>query len=272
MMALLLFTVNVARIEARTCSREEVARIEGMRWTFDLSDCTSLSLGHANLNDEGMSALAVALNGNKLVKFLDIQGNAIGDVGMMSLADTLLENKAITKIDLRRNMLGDTGANALRLSFQVNTALTAVDMRQNQIGIETQSLLGATASSLLQDFNQVPVKHLRENDSSLTTLNFARLPIGVAGATALASAIANNTVVTTLELGDASQIGVTGANQLAKALQTNKGITSLHFRGSMRAGQALQQFALCNAATATHRERQACKTEALASMDAKDEL
>ena len=69
--------------------------------TIDLNDNSIACIG-----DEGMKALAKALESNKTIHTINLRRNSIGAEGMKALAKALESNKTIHTIDLDYNSIG----------------------------------------------------------------------------------------------------------------------------------------------------------------------
>ena len=121
----------------------------------------------------------------------------------------------------------------------------------------------------------MPLAQLRANDPALTSLSFVRLNIGNAGAAALAQTLKQNSALSSLELGDNSQIGEMGFVWLAEALRQNRGLAEFAFHGSTigAAHKATIEAAIgCNRKDGVPAARAACKEDALKLMRVKQEL
>ena len=290
---------------------------ESSEWRFQFGDCIVVNLAHKALGDAGAAALSHALAGNSLVTTLTLAGNGIGNAGATALAGLIRASGTLKSLDLRRNEIGDAGATAIQGALPGGMAsasrLDILDMRSNPMGPSALALGTAVGGRQcgIKEFNkvnpnpmrcsivsplcptviltpcgdspfrQVPVAQLRMEDPSLTSLSFVRLNIGNAGVAALGQTLKHTLRLTSLELGDNSEIGEVGYVWLAEALRYNKGLTSVTFHGNtIGAGHkmALEAAVACNRAAQTNPKqsstaaRTACKDAALRLMHIKQEL
>ena len=222
-----------------------------------------LWLGENQIGDEGTKALASAIQSSTILKELFLQNNQIGGEGAKALANALQVNTCLQELSLKGNQIGAEGAKALATALHSNTTLIFLDLKENQIGDDGgRALLNAlqgfnsTLTAIMMDRNglgptiQKEIRflakankrgmrivgpfiwkeecaRLRRDDTSLLRLDFDHLPVGVAGAKALADALKNNAYLRELSLEGAG-LGIEGAKALTSALQENRHLQKLY--------------------------------------------
>ena len=208
-----------------------------MEW--DIKDCTKVVSRHLKLNDTHIVPLAEHLEGNKILKHIDLghnhmrdasatafanvlehrhtalerlnlEGNDIGCGGIKALAHALKENVNLKMLELRRNHIHPDGAKALAQAIRINHNLRELDVSHNALGVE-----GATKIAEALKYN----RHLEK-------LNIGYNRINEHGAQAIASMLrVNKGLKTLLMAGNA--IGDHGMHLLERAMRQNKVLTEI---------------------------------------------
>lgn len=174
-------------------------------WTFSIAkDCTTLELPirlWGPMDAQGASALAAALDGNELLKKLDLDYNQIGDEGAAALASVLVHMPAMAALEFKGNAIGDKGAKALSTELWQMPQLTHLDLERNKIG-------PSGARALAAALRKTPM---------LMYLSVGRNNIGPKGAKALAAVLRHMPVLTGLDVSD-NGIGQEGELVLSAAM------------------------------------------------------
>lgn len=92
---------------------------------------TRLSLDWNQIGDEGAIDLAVSLELNSTLQYLDLSGNHISDRGAQHLAKTFTINFCLKEVHLNDNQIGDDGASALAQSMRRTSATIVVVQCEN---------------------------------------------------------------------------------------------------------------------------------------------
>jgi Ran GTPase-activating protein (RanGAP) involved in mRNA processing and transport len=181
---------------------------------------TTLMLGSNNLGDAGAAAIGGALSAESEQKaslsVLDLSNNGIGDHGVEALVRGIdarregsSESSALTALNLHGNVIGNRGASVLAAIISAQTtAFQELDLGANRIESEGVVVL----SSALQ------------NDHSLKVVNFQGVVLDLKGIHALASALRENSVLQQLDLDPVMTDGreaEQGLVDLASALASN---------------------------------------------------
>jgi Ran GTPase-activating protein (RanGAP) involved in mRNA processing and transport len=98
-----------------------------------LHEMESVKLGAANIDNDGVRALANALKENTTVKAIYLDNNVIGAEGASTLADAIKVNTTVTRINISSNVIGAEGATALADALKVNMSVTTINLRSNGI-------------------------------------------------------------------------------------------------------------------------------------------
>ncbi|KAH3759925.1 NOD3 protein [Pelomyxa schiedti] len=170
------------------------------------------------IGNEGATLIARALEANKYLVYLEITENKIGDEGAASIASALESNKSLVSLNLGDNRIGDKGATSIARALESNKSLVSLNLRRNKIGNE-----GAKS-----------IARALESNKSLVSLDLSRLArkgnkIGPEGATSMARSLESNNSLVSLNLGG-NKIGHEGATSIARALESNKSLGSLDIR------------------------------------------
>ena len=96
----------------------------------------SLEWNNVGLLDEGVVALAHALEADTRLVTLDLRNNSIGPEGGRAIASALRRNQTLKKLDLRWNDIGNAGAAALVEALQLNYALLSVAITGNNCSLK----------------------------------------------------------------------------------------------------------------------------------------
>ncbi|EGD82869.1 hypothetical protein PTSG_03500 [Salpingoeca rosetta] len=90
-----------------------------------------VSLNSAELDLNGVYAVAAALKGNTCLTTLRLQNNGLGDEAAIALADLVRQNTTLTVLDLRHNAISTNGGTALGAAFAQNTTLHDLRLQNN---------------------------------------------------------------------------------------------------------------------------------------------
>ncbi|KAL0205183.1 hypothetical protein P9112_000490 [Eukaryota sp. TZLM1-RC] len=200
---------------------------------------SSLYLRCNNIGKGAACALARALETNQTLINLDLQGNNIGDEGACALARALESNATLSTLNLWSNNIGKEGASAVARALESNATLASLNLSNNNIGREGACALAravesnATLSTLNLWSNNIgkegasAVARALESNATLASLNLSNNNIGREGACALARALESNATLSTLNLWS-NNIGKEGASAVARALESNATLASLN--------------------------------------------
>ena len=160
------------------------------------------------INDEGVKALAKALEANEFVQELDFNGNQIGFEGILAIAQTIEKNPQLPlqTLNLWENEIGDAGTQVLMKALAKNRTLQYLDLSANQIGFEAAQAIAQT----IENNPQLPLQQL----------NLSRNKIGNAGTQVLMGALAKHRTLQYLNLSD-NQIGFEAAQAIAQTIEKN---------------------------------------------------
>jgi len=122
--------------------------------------------------------LAAALTHNRVVRDVDVRGNALGDLGACAIAICLGNQLdcVVRRLHLSHNNITDSGASSISEMLAFNQSLVHVDLSNNAIG-------PAGAMEIAQAL---------ETNNTITQLNITNNPIGDEGAMAFFQAIKHN--------------------------------------------------------------------------------
>ncbi|DBA01310.1 TPA: hypothetical protein N0F65_001815, partial [Lagenidium giganteum] len=90
-----------------------------------------LEWNSVGLLDQGVIALADALQHDQRLLHLDLRNNKVSQEGARALADALQRNQTLRHLDLRWNDIGNAGVLALLEALQSNSTLVALDLVGN---------------------------------------------------------------------------------------------------------------------------------------------
>jgi Ran GTPase-activating protein (RanGAP) involved in mRNA processing and transport len=86
-----------------------------------------LDLGCCGIEDDGLLALASALEQNTSLQILSLAGNQFGERGFMALAESLPNIKRLQQITIEANVGFESTMPLLLEGFRKNTSLVKVD-------------------------------------------------------------------------------------------------------------------------------------------------
>lgn len=114
-----------------------ISKLQRVLDGLENNTATIADLAGERLGNQGAQQLAVPLRQNvsleKLVLGGVVVGCDIGDEGLTALAEALQHNRTLSQIDLRSNRITDKGAIALAKALSHNENLLWIDLRSNQI-------------------------------------------------------------------------------------------------------------------------------------------
>lgn len=96
----------------------------------------SLEWNNVGLLDQGVEALAGALEVDKRLLTLDLRNNNIGPEGAKALAKALRINRTLRQLDLRWNEIGNPGVLAFREALQSNHSLVTLELMGNNSSLK----------------------------------------------------------------------------------------------------------------------------------------
>lgn len=173
-----------------------------------------LHLGYNDIEDFGADELASMLQANKVIKYLNLEGNKIGYKGALALSLMLKEaTSALISLSIGFNQIGYEGAISILATLETNTKLTSLDLASSHLDFRAASLL----------------KKVLKTNQSLMNLELTDNPIGFRGAQALAKGLAKNETLSSLYLANTA-LGLPGIQALADILKTNQTLTVLDLR------------------------------------------
>ncbi|TMW60511.1 hypothetical protein Poli38472_000553 [Pythium oligandrum] len=106
-------------------------RLAEMIKTYPVIVSLCLEWNNVGLLDEGVEALALALEMDTKLVELDLQNNNVGPEGAKALAQALRRNRTLQKLDLRWNEVGNAGVLAFLDTMQSNRSLVALELAGN---------------------------------------------------------------------------------------------------------------------------------------------
>ncbi|GMF11661.1 unnamed protein product [Phytophthora lilii] len=96
----------------------------------------SLEWNNVGLLDQGVEALAGALEVDKRLLSLDLRNNNIGPEGAKALAKALRVNRTLRQLDLRWNEIGNPGVLAFREALQSNHSVVSLELMGNNSSLK----------------------------------------------------------------------------------------------------------------------------------------
>ncbi|POM66984.1 Protein Kinase, catalytic domain containing hypothetical protein [Phytophthora palmivora] len=96
----------------------------------------SLEWNNVGLLDQGVEALAGALEVDKRLLTLDLRNNNIGPEGAKALAKALRVNRTLRQLDLRWNEIANPGVLAFREALQINHSLVTLELMGNNSSLK----------------------------------------------------------------------------------------------------------------------------------------
>jgi len=95
----------------------------------------TLGLVSVHIDDESVRVLMELLNGNCVLKELNLSWNHISDLGASYLAEHLKrQNQCLASLDLTQNSIGDQGAEMISTALRMNSTLKFLSLASNRIG------------------------------------------------------------------------------------------------------------------------------------------
>ncbi|XP_078381783.1 uncharacterized protein LOC144664463 isoform X6 [Oculina patagonica] len=137
-------------------SRVKVIQSDGTCGT----QLTHLDLSGNKISSTGATALADALQSNRVLERLDLSSNKIDCSGAAALAKALRFNRSLTHLDLKSNDIGDSGALEFAETLEYNFTLTVLDLTSNPIGELGVENLRLVDQSICTVKNSDPANHL----------------------------------------------------------------------------------------------------------------
>lgn len=96
----------------------------------------SLEWNNVGVLDQGVEALAAALEVDTQLLALDLRNNNVGPEGARALAAALERNRTLRQLDLRWNDIGNAGVLAFREALQSNHTLVALELVGNNSSLK----------------------------------------------------------------------------------------------------------------------------------------
>jgi hypothetical protein len=151
---------------------------------------TTLYLHYNSLKDDGVKALANALETNETITTLNLIGNEIGPEGVKALADALTKNKRtkIATLNLGYNKIKTRGVLELTPVLKKNETITSLYLNNNEIENVGASLLAKVL----------------ETNKTMRILDLGNNLIGNDGANVLADAFETNETIRLIVLSNNS--------------------------------------------------------------------
>ncbi|XP_074609512.1 uncharacterized protein LOC141863734 [Acropora palmata] len=186
--------------------------------------CTNQVLTHLRLRDtgifdQGAISLAEGLQTNVSLTHLTLCDRSIKTVGLKGLAQALHTNHVLTHLDLTDSAISDEVAEALSEALRINTTLTHLNVSARPFA---EGPIGPSGASALAT--------ALANNRTFNSLILAYNYIMDSGALAFADALQTNSTLTQLNLSW-DGFGDSGTEAIFKALQSNHVITHLSLRG-----------------------------------------
>mmetsp|Transcript_12706 Transcript_12706/g.29848 ORF Transcript_12706/g.29848 Transcript_12706/m.29848 type:complete len:422 (-) Transcript_12706:158-1423(-) len=156
--------------------------------------------------------LAQALWDNQSLVCLDLSRNNLDDYAGLRLGRMLKRNTALKKLELDSNNLAVKTCNAMAESLATNTTLTLLSLESNPL---TKN--GKDVSGIMKLGDMLKV------NKTLTSFNAWRSDIGAEGGAVIARAMANNTTMVFLDMGN-NKVSVDDMRDIAAMLQRNQNL------------------------------------------------
>lgn len=205
---------------------------------------THLSYAHNNLKAAGAALFVPLLRENKTLTYLDLSHNKMMDPDLFLLMNALKDNKHISELNLSENIIGKSSARTLADFLRGNETLTSLNLERcdlNQhfetIAIALQDNKKLKKLSLAHNLILEPhaqralAKALKENNTlnslDLSGTSASSLDLSHTYIETLSGALAQNKVLTEVELGYNHFTQNRHFEKLILALQANKNLTSL---------------------------------------------
>ena len=217
--------------------------------------CASLADNHVlvelicrkcNVDNEGATALAVALEVNRSIEHVDLRHNMIRQQGATAFGEMLCRNQTLLELLLGGNPCGQTGAEHLCKGLRNNDTLLKLDLGQC-FDLSDRSVLKQTCLGLLSDALQMPSCRLISLDLSSNNVTDEQVRHI---ATMLADeqhsySLHSRTRTTLRELNLAfNRISDEGASHLASALCSNRTLHRLDLSHNNITDEGIGRLAL----------------------------
>ena len=199
--------------------------------------CTdAVDLRHYGIGDNGVLAVAAALEKNITVTKLNLHDNSLTHVGAEALAEMLKDNCFISQLDVSENRLGTKGIESFGEMLNENNSLWSLGLENcglherdlhkllqgDRIGLRVVNLKG----NELGDEGAIVVGSFIRSNSSLEVLDLSWNAIHLKGTAALAKGLKANRALRNLSLSRNS-ISNEGAAEIGEALAINKSLQIL---------------------------------------------
>mmetsp|Transcript_27631 Transcript_27631/g.38870 ORF Transcript_27631/g.38870 Transcript_27631/m.38870 type:complete len:366 (-) Transcript_27631:215-1312(-) len=202
----------------------------------DNSTVQSLVLRRNEITPRGILVLCTVLRYNKSIHTIFLRGNSIGNEGCRWLGNILLkENTTLVTLDLQKNCIGDTGATYLGEGLQNNYTLKHLKLENNKIGN-----VGAKAFGQYFINRKHPQRRQEEEEEDTTDIKrttemimeelaLSKNSIKDDGAVAIAQGIVESDCLQDLHL-DRNQIGDDGIEHIAEMLVKTRQLKKLQLK------------------------------------------
>ena len=182
---------------------------------------TTLRLGSCNVGEDGVRSLAAALRVHPGLRTLALDDSALDDIRVALLAATLPECRALTELDLFGNSVTDAGVASLAGALQSGSRLQVLHLGNNCIGDA-----GAIALARALEHDDVVLRELMLDSIGVRILK-SNERVGDFGAEALAASLMRPGVSLTRLTLRWQRVGIAGAAALARALAAPHGTRHL---------------------------------------------
>merc|ERR1719197_1075556 len=193
-----------------TCSNVGDGGAREVAATLAVNKVTELNLGKNAITDAGAEAIANAVPRSKVTS-LNLGANEISDHGAKMLAAMVKQTPTLCSLQLGGNMIGADGAADIAAAAALSPWLTMLDLGSNPVGEE-----GAAAVASAINAQTLKELNLRGDYGGLNG-------IGAAGAEAIAAALVENKVLSSLRL-HSNSTGSMGARFISEPMFPNKSI------------------------------------------------
>eukprot|EP00808_Paulinella_micropora_P029632 g44727.t1 len=192
----------------------------------------ALTLDGNEIGDEGATYISSALKMNTSLRELYMQNNNIGAEGARAFGEALKVNQTLTSLYLWDNKIGDEGAAHIAAAVKENKEckLEELDISSNSIGAKG-ALHIAKALEVNQSIEQIwiqghwiPVASFR--DGKTTNIDLSRKNYGDLDAIIIASLLKDHPSVTSVDLRD-NNLSVESGSALAAVAKQNPRIKKM---------------------------------------------
>lgn len=174
----------------------------------------SLSLRHANLQDNGLIHIVNMLKNNSSIHTVDLYDNFISCKGVAQIVNILRSNKTVRKLNLGRNTFKTEGAIEIAKMLQSNNTLHTVYIHRN--GIESNA--GTHIADMLKINKGLKKLHMYGNKFG-------------SGSSEIFKALMINDTLTDIDL-ECNRIGCNVEN-LIEMIKINKTVKSVNVNNNM---------------------------------------